>query len=70
MKPEVTVIHGDVIEVERTHKANREFKCLCCGRQWTENINSPQIIESKEIEDHLEAYYQNIIHCNKLKVKP
>lgn len=69
-EPKETVIHSDVIEVERTHKANMEFKCLCCGKQWTETINSPQIIESKEIEDNLEAYYQNIINCNNLSVKP
>ncbi len=68
-QPKETVIHGYVIEVERRSQ-NREFKCLGCGKQWTENINSPQIIESKEIEDNLEAYYRNIINCNNLSVKP
>lgn len=31
-QPKETVIHGDVIEVER-RCLNREFKCLCCGKQ-------------------------------------
>ena len=68
-QPKETVIHGDVIEVEK-RCLNREFKCLCCGKQWTETINSPQIIESKEVEDNLEAYYRNITNCNNLSVKP
>lgn len=64
-EPEETVIHCNVIEVGM-HMANREFKCLCCGHQWIESINSPQIIERKEVEHNLEAYYRNIINCDKL----
>lgn len=65
--PHKTIIHGDVVEIEKTHCANREFKCLCCGRQWIETINSPMVIESAEIENNIEAYYKNIILCTQLE---
>lgn len=60
------IIHNDVIEVERTHLGNREFKCRCCGKQWTESLNSAQILPN-EVEKNLDKYYRNYQSCKNLK---
>ena len=63
-----TILHTDVVELKGEEKKNlnsREFKCKCCGRTWTENINSPQIIDD-EIANNINEYYERIITCDKL----
>lgn len=59
------VIHNNVVEVEKK-TSNREFKCLCCGKEWTETINSPSILE-REVECNLNEYYpkDKIVFCKK-----
>lgn len=66
VEPHETIVHSNVIEVKK-HQTNREFKCICCGKQWIENINSPVVIEDKEIENNLSSYYPKTIQCEKLK---
>ena len=31
--------------------------------QWTENINSPQVIEDPKVENNLNEYYRQITYC-------
>ena len=60
------LVHTDVTEVQRTC-ANREFRCLHCGQQWTESINSPQII-SEDVEKNFDEYYpHNVTYCEQPK---
>ena len=64
-----TILHTDVVELkgeEKKNLNNREFKCKCCGRTWTENINSPQIIDDDDIAKNINEYYERIITCDKL----
>ena len=63
VQPHQTIIHADVVEVDRKIKAHREFRCMCCGRQWTENINIPQVIEDPKVENNLNEYYSQITYC-------
>ena len=59
-------VYTDVIEVPKVC-ANREFKCLHCGQQWTEHINSPQII-SEEVEKDFKDYFDGVVnYCQKGK---
>ena len=63
-----TMLHTDVVELKGEEKKNlnsKEFKCKCCGRTWTENINSPQIIDDDEIVNNINQYYDNVITCDK-----
>ena len=65
--PHQVVIHKDVVEMEKTHGRNREFRCKCCGLEWIENINSPQIL-SDEVANNLEKYYghDELYECSKV----
>ena len=62
LSPIQHLIHTDVIEVERSHLGNREFKCRCCGKQWTETINSPLVLQD-EVANNLDKYYKNYSPC-------
>lgn len=42
---------------------SRKFKCLDCGATWTENIHSPLIMTSQEIN----AYYPAARNCSTFK---
>ena len=64
-KPTEYVIHTNVVPAPK-RCSNRQFKCLDCGKEWTENINSPQILE-KDVENNLERYFENIVYCKDLK---
>lgn len=66
VEPHETIVHGNVIEVGKEH-SHRMLKCLCCGHEWLETINSPVVIEDKEIENNLSSYYPKTIRCEKLK---
>lgn len=60
------LVHTNVVEMPKVC-ANREFKCLHCGKQWTEHINSPQII-SEEVERNFKDYFDGVV-TNCLEVK-
>lgn len=64
-KPEEYLLHSNVVEVEK-RTLNREFKCLCCGVQWTETINSPGILD-EDVERNLYKYYpkEEVVLCTK-----
>ena len=60
------LVHTNVVEVPKVC-ANREFKCLDCGRQWTEHNNSAQII-TEEDEKRFKDYFDGVVtYCKELK---
>ena len=67
-RPCLVIIHNDVVEIEKTHGLNREFRCQCCGVEWIESINSPQIL-SEDVENNFGEYYKycECFECKKLR---
>lgn len=58
-----TVIHHNVVEMPKT-RMNREFKCLDCGLEWIENLNSPMIVTDEDIKIISETHIT--FNCRKL----
>lgn len=57
-----TIIHGYVVQTMSGNRSHRMFKCICCGQEWTESINSPQILET-DVEKNIDQYYPDRIKC-------
>lgn len=64
MKEPLQVIHENVVETEKM-SSNRSFKCLDCGLEWIENLNSPMIITDEEHEIILKNF-KNVKSCKKI----
>ena len=60
------MIHENVIEVG-TKGNRRVLKCMTCGYEWEEHINSPMILD-EDVANNLSEYYNGkIVYCSKLK---
>lgn len=44
----INILHQNVTEV-KSAEANKHFKCLDCGEEWVQTINSPLIVENEKI---------------------
>jgi hypothetical protein len=72
----ISVLHSNVIktgyQIQRLDKptmGNNVYKCLDCGEEWVESINSPIIVEDKNVLNKKNSWTTNMIDCIKFNNK-